>query len=50
MRCRVIFEKKLSTALSQEAEVGAKWKVSADGAPARLARGAFNVHGIFSFR
>jgi hypothetical protein len=27
MRCRVIFEKKLSTALSQEAEVGMKWKV-----------------------
>jgi hypothetical protein len=26
MRCRVIFEKKFSTALSQEAEVGVKWK------------------------
>jgi hypothetical protein len=27
MRWRVIFEKKFSTALSQEAEVGVKWKV-----------------------
>src|SRR5215831_6264521 len=27
MRCRVIFEKKVSTALSQEAEVGVKWKI-----------------------
>ena len=27
MRCRVILEKKFSTALSQEAEVGVKWKV-----------------------
>jgi len=27
MRCRVIFEKKFSTALSQEGEVGVKWKV-----------------------
>jgi hypothetical protein len=27
MRCRVIFEKKFSTALSQEAEVGVKWKI-----------------------
>ena len=29
MRCRVIFEKKFSTALSQEAEVGVKWKIHA---------------------
>src|SRR4029077_15808699 len=27
IRCRVILEKKFSTALSQEAEVGVKWKV-----------------------
>jgi len=27
MRCRVILEKKSSTALSQEAEVGVKWNV-----------------------
>jgi adenylate kinase family enzyme len=27
MRCRVILEKKFSTALSHEAEVGVKWKV-----------------------
>src|SRR6516165_9509349 len=27
MRCRVILEKKFSTALSQDAEVGVKWKV-----------------------
>ena len=27
MRCRVILEKKFSTALSQEAEVGVKWKI-----------------------
>jgi len=26
-RCRVILEKSFSTALSQEAEVGVKWKV-----------------------
>jgi len=26
MRCRVILEKKFSTALSHEAEVGVKWK------------------------
>ena len=26
-RCRVILEKKVSTALSEEAEVGVKWKV-----------------------
>ena len=29
MRCRVILEKKFSTALSQEAEVGVKWKIHA---------------------
>jgi hypothetical protein len=27
MRCRVILERKFSTALSQEAEVGVKWKI-----------------------
>ena len=27
MRCRVILEKKFSTAFSQEAEVGVKWKI-----------------------
>jgi hypothetical protein len=27
MRCRVILEKKFSTALSHEAEVGVKWKI-----------------------
>jgi hypothetical protein len=27
MRCRVTLEKKFSTALSQEAEVGVKWNV-----------------------
>ena len=27
MRCQVILEKKFSTALSQDAEVGVKWKV-----------------------
>jgi len=32
MRCRVIFEKKLSTALSQEVEVGVKME-----GPARMA-------------
>jgi hypothetical protein len=31
MRCRVVLEMKFSTALRQEAEVGVKWKSSADG-------------------
>ena len=48
MRCRVIFEKKVSTALSQEAEVGVNERSSAGGAPARP--GPWDVCGGCSCR
>jgi hypothetical protein len=47
MRWRVILEKKFSTALSQDPEVGVKWKISASSSqgawPARRGRG-FRPH------
>ena len=52
MRCRVIFEKKVSTALSQEAEVGVKWKVqrgwriSQPSAFGMLVGGVVVEHGV----
>src|SRR5438132_5817084 len=42
MRWRVILEKKFSTALSQDAEVGVKWK-----GPARMARQPGQHFGVF---
>src|SRR6185503_3764824 len=47
MRWRVIFEKKFSTALSQEAEVGVKWKVQRGWRASQASTPAFARAGFW---
>jgi hypothetical protein len=47
MRCRVIFERKFSTALSHEAEVGVKWKVAPGWRASQASAPAFARAGFW---